>query len=181
EEEYLAFERASEFKHEYLNGEIFAMSGGSEEHILINANVVTALRTQLRGRPCKLYGSDMRVRVKPGGLYTYPDVSVVCGDAQLIRDSVSILLNPTLIIEILSPSTEAYDRGKKFELYRELESLQEYVLIAQDRPQIEWYLRQEHGFWQFAAASGLNAEAALASISCTLKLAEVYEQIEFPA
>ena len=116
EAEYLEFERASEIKHEFLDGDVFDMTGASEAHNLITVNVITALKNQLRGRPCKLYASDMRVKVSTTGLYTYPDISVVCGEAQFGDEQLDTLLNPNLIIEVLSPSTESYDRGKSFSI-----------------------------------------------------------------
>ncbi len=180
EAEYLEFERASELKHELIDGEIVDMTGASFAHNVINLNVATALRNQLRGRPCSTVSSDMRVKMAKRN-YAYPDTSVVCGDPQFGDNGVDTLLNPTLIIEVLSPSTERYDRGKKFQAYREIEWLQEYVLIAQDSPRIERYVRQEHGFWQFADVSGLAAQIELVSINCTLALAEVYEQVTFTA
>ncbi len=179
EAEYLAFERASASKHEYLNGEVFDMTGASEAHNLICGSTLFLLYGQLRGRPCKVYPADMRVKVRPTGLYTYPDISVVCSEAEFGNDQLDTLLNPMLIIEVLSPSTERYDRGKKFQHYRELAALREYVLIAQDSPRIERYWRQDDDIWQFTDAKGLDASIELTSIGCTLTLAEVYEQITF--
>lgn len=176
-EEYLAFERASEQKHEYLNGEIFLMSGASPNHNVIQINVAAALHTQLRKRPCTIYGSDQRVRVSDIGLYTYPDFSVTCEPPQF-EDS-DTLLNPTLIIEVLSPSTESYDRGRKFQHYRALASLQEYVLIAQDSAHVERYRRQPNDEWLLADATGLDTSIELSSIGCTLALADVYEKVTF--
>ena len=128
-EDYLALERSADFKSEYFDGEIFAMTGASEPHNTIVANTLSEIRQQLKKRPCKVYANDMRVKVDPTGLYTYPDVVVVCGKARLEDAHLDTLLNPTLIVEVLSDSTEAYDRGRKFEHYRKLESLAEYVLI----------------------------------------------------
>ena len=177
--EYLAMERASEEKHEFLDGEIYLMSGASRNHNLILVNVLASLHAQLRKRPCVVYPSDMRVKVNDSGLYTYPDISVVCDPPQFDEADQDTLLNPTLIIEVLSPSTESYDRGKKFQHYRTLESLQEYVLIAQDSPRIERYLRQPNHEWLLADASGLESTLELASIQCTLVLADVYEKVSF--
>lgn len=179
EADYLVFERASDMKHELLNGEIYAMSGASRAHNLIVGSTYVTLYTQLRGKGCELYPSDMKVRTPATKSYTYPDITVVCGEAQFSDRERDTLLNPTVIIEVLSPNTERYDRGRKFQHYRELESLQEYVLIAQDSPHIEKYLRQADGFWQFSEATGLEDEIALVSIHCKLTLAEVYEQITF--
>ena len=153
-EEYLALERKSEHKSEYFNGEMFAMTGASEPHNLIAGNVFASLHFQLRTRQCKVYPSDMRVKVGPVGLYTYPDVTVVCGEARFDDAQKDTLTNPTIIVEVLSASTEGYDRGKKFEHYRKLESLAEYFLFAEndpnDRTKVETYFsdfRSVNGAW----------------------------------
>ncbi len=138
-QEYLRFERASEVKHEFYNGEIFAITDASENHNVVAGNTFAALHSQLRQRPCKLYPGDMRVHIPATGLYTYPDVTVVCGTPQFDDKEFDTLLNPTVIIEVLSPSTEKYDRGKKFEHYRSIPSLREYVLIAQDEMRVQLY------------------------------------------
>jgi Uma2 family endonuclease len=179
EAEYLEFERASEWKHEFIDGEVLAMTGASRAHNLICTTTSFLLYSQLRGRSCEIYSTDMRVKVEATGLYTYPDISVVCGDPQFADDEFDTLLNPTVLIEVLSPSTERYDRGRKFQHYRELPSLREYVLIAQDSPRIERYLRQKDGVWQFTDAKEPEASLELTSIGCTLALAEVYEQVDF--
>jgi Uma2 family endonuclease len=180
-EEYLAIERAAEYKSEFFAGEMFAMAGASEAHILITHNVAGELRTLLKKRPCRIYPNDMRVKVSDTGLYTYPDVAVVCGERHFEDGHHDTLLNPTLIVEVLSPSTEAYDRGDKFAQYRRLESLREYVLIAQDRPRIERYTRQAEGDqWLLTEVSGLQGSVPFVSIGCELALAEVYDKVEFP-
>jgi Uma2 family endonuclease len=176
-EEYLAFERQSEERHEYFDGEIFAMSGASEQHIIITGNTFSSLLVQLRKRPCKVYPIDMRVKVSPNK-YMYPDISVICGEPQF-EGTIDMLVNPTLIIEVLSPSTEMYDRGKKFEYYRTLPSLQEYLLIAQDTVHIEHYTRQSRGGWFFLEVKTLEASIELLSIDCTLLLTDVYDKITF--
>jgi Uma2 family endonuclease len=145
EAEYLEIERTAEWKSEFFNGEMFAMAGATPEHVLIAGNVAAELRLQLRGRPCRVYPVDLRVKVSDTGLYTYPDVVVVCGEPRFDELRGDTLLNPTLIVEVLSSSTEAYDRGDKFAHYRRLDSLQEYVLVAQDRCRIERFLRQKEG------------------------------------
>lgn len=178
EAEYLIFERASEFKHEFVNGEVVAMTGASRAHNLISVNVLTALKSVLRGQGCEIYPADMRVKVAATGLYTYPDISVVCGEAAFNDDRLDTLLNPTVVIEILSPTTERYDRGRKFQHYRELESLQMYVLIAQDMPRIECYARTGSDQWVLSDYKGLDADARLDPIGATLRLAEVYEQVD---
>lgn len=182
EAEYLDMERASSVKHEYYGGAIFAMGGASEAHNLIASNLNASLHSQLRGRGCRISPSDMRLKVLQSGLYTYPDLSVVCGPPEFASPSRrDTLVNPLLIVEILSPSTERYDRGEKFQHYRGVPSLQEYLLVAQDRMRIEQYVRQADGLWLLAEAAGAAASLALPSLRCVLRLAEVYEQVELPA
>lgn len=176
-EEYLEMERASEVRHEYYDGEIFTMVGASFEHNVIVTNLIGLLHPQLREGRCELLMSDMRVQVAATGLYTYPDLIVVCGEPQLTDEQGDMLLNPTLIVEVLSESTEAYDRGKKFEHYRTLDSLTDYLLVAQDEPRLEHFTRREGG-WFLTAASGLDGILALPTIGCELRLAEVYERVE---
>lgn len=178
-EEYLTIERQSEIRSEYLHGEMFAMTGGSFLHALIIGNLAGELRQQVKGRGCKVCPNDLRVRIPEAGLYTYPDVVVVCGEPRLEDEHRDTLLNPTLIVEVLSPATEAYDRGQKFELYRTIDSLAEYVLVAQDKPRVEHYLRQDGNRWLLTAVSGLDARVSLSSIRCELALSEVYDQVEF--
>ena len=171
-------ERTSEVRHEYYDGEIFAMVGATEPHALIVTNLVVGLGTQLRGGPCRLYSNDMRVQVADTGLYTYPDVVVVCQPPQFFQvEHRNTLLNPTLIVEVLSESTEAYDRGQKFEHYRRLDSLAEYLLVAQDKAKIEHFTRQPDG-WLLTEAKGLDRVLSLPSIGCELRLAEVYDLVE---
>ena len=177
-EEYLAVERKAEYKSEYYAGEVFAMSGVSEAHNLIAGNVSAALHAQLRKRPCKVYPSDMRVKVSPTGLYTYLDVTVVCGEAQFEDDQKDTLLNPTVLVEVLSPSTEDYDRGRKFEHYRKLEPLKEYMLIAQDKYHIEHYVRQPDNQWLLSETDSLPDTIHLPSINCDLMLADVYDKVD---
>ena len=177
-EEYLAIERAAECKSEYFAGEIFAMAGASRRHNLIATNVASELRQQLKGQPCEVYPSDMRIKVTATGLYTYPDVTVVCAQAQFEDDREDTLLNPTVLVEVLSKSTEAFDRGDKFAHYRRIESLAGYVLIAQDKQHIEWYTRQPDGQWLLSEAGGLNDSVRLNSIGCELQMSEVYEKVE---
>ncbi len=179
-EEYLAFERSSEFKSEYLNGQIYAMAGGSPEHSAITVNVTVELGLQLRTKPCQALSSDMKVRTTPTGLFAYPDLSIVCGEPQFHDQVRDVLINPTVIIEVLSPSTEAYDRGKKFFQYRHIESLADYILIEQDEARIDHYVRQVDNRWLLSTASGLESQLYIASIDCTLHLSEVYARITFP-
>jgi Uma2 family endonuclease len=179
EEEYLAFERASTEKHELIDGEIVAMPGASERHNRIVTNVSASFYNQIGERNCSVYSSDMRVRVSPRQ-YTYPDIVVVCGKSVLANDDyIDILLNPTVIIEILSPSTELYDRSSKFKLYRKLPSLQEYILIAQDHIQIERYVRQPDNLWLLAETEKADGNLTLSSIDCVLTVKDVYRRIQF--
>jgi Uma2 family endonuclease len=177
-EEYLARERLAEYKSEYYAGDIFAMAGASRWHNLIVANVIGELRSQLKGRLCTTYPSDLRVKVSPTGLYTYPDVTVVCGEPQFEDTQQDTLLNPTLIVEVLSESTEAYDRGGKFAHYRKLASMLEYVLIAQTKPHVEHYVRQPDNRWLLAEADSMHDTIHLPSIDCHLALAEVYDKVD---
>ena len=179
-QQYLALERASEERSEYLDGEMVAMTGVSRNHALIAVNLGRELSSQLLDRPCEVYASDLRVQVSPTGLYTYPDVVVVCGEPRFEDEQLDTLLNPTVLIEVLSPTTESYDRGKKFEHYRTLDSLAEYLLVSQDHPRIERYLRQNDGLWLFGDAAGLDAVLTLPSIGCDLRLAGVYAKVRFP-
>jgi len=176
-QEYLSRERRAETKSEYLRGEMFAMSGASREHNLIATNVSAELQQQLRERPCEVYQADMRVKVSPTGLYTYPDVTVVCGEPQFEDAEVDTLLNPTVLVEVLSPTTADYDRGGKFTHYRRLASLQEYVLISQDRPLVEHYVRRGADEWLLTEQRGLDEVLVLPSIGCQIPIAEIYRKV----
>lgn len=178
--DYLALERQAETKSEYLNGYIYAMSGASKEHNTIVFNLARRIGNQLDGKPCRGYVNDMRVKVSPTGLYTYPDVIVVCGEPRFEDEQFDTLLNPKVIIEVLSESTEKYDRGDKFAHYQTLESLTDYLLVAQNQPYIEHFQRQADGAWRYSAAQGLEAEIDIPAIGCVLRLAEVYERVTFP-
>ena len=181
--EYLAFERSAHERHEYRNGEILAMTGGSYRHSLILANLIGELRNALKGKPCRALESNLRVRIPRTPLYTYPDASVICGEPQIDPndDGLETVTNPRVILEVLSPSTEAYDRGEKFTRYRQLESLEEYVLISQDVPRVEVFFRQADGTWLFSAFSGLEARAKLAGLGIEIPLAEIYAGAEAEA
>jgi Uma2 family endonuclease len=194
-EEYLAFERAADERHEYLDGVIYAMAGShspqamageSEAHGTICINLSISLGSQLRGKPCRVFSKDMKVRCGPycphtrKGLYAYPDLAVVCDPRRYHDQARDVLLNPTVIIEVLSPSTEAFDRGDKLHLYRRwLPTLMDYVLVAQDRPAMEHYQRATTGQWALQTVTGLDAYLSLPSIDCTVLLADVYERLEF--
>ncbi len=189
-EEYLAIERKAETKSEYFNGvmyplrdtakprDVFAMVGASRKHNLISANIIVALGQQLRDRPFELYPSDMRVRVPETNPYTYPYVAVACGEPKFDDDYFDTLLNPTLIVEVLSPSTASYDRIKKFGYYRTIESLAEYLLISQDEYKVEQYVKRADGRWLLSDISSLEGIVELASIQCTLRLADIYAIVE---
>ena len=178
-EEYLAFERRSEERHEYVDGELFAMSGASERHNLIVVNFSREISLQFKGRSCKVYTNDMRVTIAGTARYCYPDVAALCNPAVFDDEQKDTLLNPNLIIEVLSASTEAYDRGEKFEYYRRIESLKEFVLVAQDKPYIERFTRQTNDQWLFTSTSGLESFVELSSVGCRLSLAEIYDKVQF--
>jgi Uma2 family endonuclease len=185
---YLAIERSSEERHYFLDGEIYAMAGESSEHGDISVNVAASLANQLRGTPCRVRTKDTKVCSAPilaasettHGLFSYPDVLVICGEPEYHDAFTDVVLNPKVILEILSASTEAFDRGEKFtRLQTWNPTLTDYVLISQDRPQVEHYTRQADGSWSYRRTTGLDASVVIASISCTLRLAEVYERITF--
>ncbi|PYS89895.1 MAG: hypothetical protein DMF64_16490 [Acidobacteria bacterium] len=177
-EEYLALERKAKDKSEYFKGEIFARTGASRRHNLIAGNVLAALHNQLRQRPCEVYSSDMRVRVSETGLYTYPDVVVVCGEPLFADEQKDTLVNPTLLVEVLSKSTASYDRGEKFEHYRKLASLAEYLVIAQTKYHVEHYVRQPDNQWLLAETDDLQQTIHLPAIACALALTDVYVKVE---
>ena len=182
--EYLAFERQQvDAKHEYLDGQLLPMAetiqdmaGASLAHNRIVSNLVISLGTQMRGRSCDVFGSDMRIHVPATGLYTYPDITALCDAPQFADDHLDTLLNPSVIIEVLSPTTEAYDRGLKFDHYRSIETLQTYVLMAQDRAHIETFQRQASG-WLLTDIKGLETRIRLEAIACELTLADVYARV----
>lgn len=178
-EEYLAFERASVEKHEYRDGAIVAMVGASYAHNTIVGNVFANLRARLRSGPCRVNFSDLRVQIPGERFYTYPDLTVICGQPHFSDDRQDTLLNPQIIIEVLSPSTEAYDRGAKFRHYRSSESLREYVLIEQDSQRIEHFVRQANDLWLLPDATGPGAALHLPTIDCAIPLSEIYEDVEF--
>jgi Uma2 family endonuclease len=181
EDEYLSIERRSEVKHELVDGTMVAMSGASPVHVLIVSNLVTALGNQLKDRDCRVYASDLRVKIQKSGRYTYPDVSVVCGRLELATEQRDTLLNPRVLIEVLSESTKDYDRGEKFEQYRSIPSFAEYLLVAQDRHHVEHYVRQGDGRWLLEETDAIADSVALESIECRLTLADIYAKVRFPA
>ena len=175
-EDYLALERSASSKSEFHDGQIYAMTGASRKHNLVSGNIYRELSLQLKKRPCEAYINDMRVKAAEARSYHYPDIVVVCGTPQFEDAYVDTLLNPTVLIEVLSPSTEAYDRGGKFAHYRKIATLREYLLVTQDEPSIERYLRQGD-VWILTEALGLDATMPLESINCTLSLREVYDKV----
>jgi Uma2 family endonuclease len=178
-EEYLALERQAATKSEYLDGEMFAMSGATREHTQIAGNITTELNVQLMDRPCEVYPLDMRTKVAATGLYTYPDVAVVCGEPQFEDANMDTLVNPDLIIEVLSHSTESYDRGKKFAHYRNFDSLREYVLVSQTECRVERFCRQDDGNWLYSENTDPGGSIELASVACRLSLSRVYHKVDF--
>ena len=179
--EYLARERAGELKHEYVAGEVYAMVGASREHNLIQTSVQASFYNQLASRQCEVYPSDMRVKIAALGIYTYPDVTVVCGRPELEDSTFDTLLNPTVIVEIASPSTQGYDRGLKFQRYRLIPAFREYLLIAQDSRRVEHAIRQPDNSWSLAAYTGADDVITLPAVGCTLALADVYRKVAFDA
>jgi Uma2 family endonuclease len=178
--EYLARERQAPFKSEYFEGESYAMAGASRRHNRITLNTGAQLTARLKASGCEPFVSDMRVKVAATGLYTYPDVCVAC-PPEFEDAGGDTLLNPAVIFEVLSDSTEAYDRGRKFEHYRKLPSLREYLLVAQHAPQIDHYVRGEAGVWLLREAAGLEARLTLETLDCELPLSEIYARVEFEA
>jgi Uma2 family endonuclease len=176
-DEYLAFERRSEVKHEYIDGRLVAMVGASPNHNRIQADTMTYLRPVVRQRGCEIFGSDQRVRIEALNVFTYPDIVIACGTSLFDRDA---LLNPTVIFKILSPSTESYDRMRKVARYRRIPTLREYVLIAQDFPFIEHYALQPNGKWLPSVAERVDEAMSLPVLECEIPLAAVYERVAFP-
>jgi Uma2 family endonuclease len=181
-EDYLRLERDALDKHEFYRGEIFCMAGGSARHSLLISNATREIGNRLKGGKCRVYDSNLRVRIPASDLYTYPDALVICGQVKFdaLDRRGETALNPTLLVEVLSPSTEGYDRGLKAQNYRTIESLQEYVLVAQDAAVVETYHRQPDGSWLLRTFRGRESEARLASLGIDLPLAEIYDGIEFP-
>ena len=188
-DEYLALERAAVERHTYLDGEIIAMAGESDYHGIISVNVVVTLGTQLKGNPCQVRTKDTKVRSGPipetghgkKGLFSYPDILVVSGEREFHDAHKDIILNPKVIIEVLSESTEAFDRGEKFTRFQTCNpSLSDYVLVSQDKPQMEHFEKQPNGVWTYHLYQGLDVTVGIASIGCTLKLADVYDRVIFP-
>jgi len=179
-QEYLARERKATFRSEYYRGEMFAMSGATWEHTLIKDNLAGETRSQLKDGPCRVVTSDLRVKVDVTGLYTYPDLVIVCDEPRFEDEVFDTLLNPRVLVEVLSDSTEKYDRGTKFGHYRQVPSVREYILVAQDRPLVERYVRQADGGWLLTVFDDLTQTFAFDSVPVQVSLAEIYRGVEFP-
>ncbi|HWD18707.1 MAG TPA: Uma2 family endonuclease [Verrucomicrobiae bacterium] len=177
--EYLRLERAAEVRSEYYDGQTFAMAGGSRWHSVIKSNLIRELGNQLKKSRCVVYDADLRVKVEMAGLYTYPDVSVACDEQRFEDERQDTLLTPTILIEVLSESREGYDPGKKSEMYRRIPSLREYVLVSQNRPQIEQFIRQPNGEWLLREISGKENSLHLPSIEASVPLSEIFANVEF--
>ncbi len=180
-DEYLALERPSEIRHEYLDGTVYAMAGETPEHSIICFNLASTVGNSMRNNSCQGYSPNMKVRTDQSGLFAYPDLMIVCGKAEYHDNHRDVLTNPTVIFEVLSRSTAAYDRGEKSLRYRtHIASLQDLILVAQDKPHLERYARQQDGSWVQTELDGLNDLLVLDSIDCQLSLAEIYAGINFP-
>lgn len=177
-EEYLAAEREAETRSEYVDGVVYPMTGAQINHIRIVTNLIIELGLQLRGRQYDVLAVDMKVRMPDSRKYFYPDIAVVSGEPQFHDDRKDIILNPVLLVEVLSKSTEAFDRGLKFRAYQQLPSLREYLLVAQDAPSVEQYVKQDDGSWSYRAVAGREASLALPSVECTLNLSAVYDKVD---
>ena len=177
----MALERKAETKSEFYNGEMFAMAGARRNHNLIAGNICREISEQLRKSPCEAYLSDMRVKVAMTGLYAYPDIAVACREPRFLDEEVDTLLNPTLLVEVLSESTARYVRNLKSRLYRKLPSVRQYLIVEQDEPLVEVYTRSPDGEWKLKDASELTQSVTLKSIGCKLSLAAVYEKVKFQA
>jgi Uma2 family endonuclease len=177
-QEYLQIERGSLEKHEYYKGEIFAMSGASPRHNVIAVNIITTLSIALKGKRCRPFGSDMRIQIPENSLFTYPDVSIFCGDVIISPEDKETVIQPTVIIEILSPSTKNYDRGEKFMLYRAIPALKEYILIDSESVHAEHFAINEEGLWQLKEYNNLIEKVIIETLNLQLILNDVYEGCE---
>lgn len=175
-EEYLAIERQAEYKSEYVDGVMYSMAGGSPQQSLIASNILGELYIHLKGSGCRVFNSDLKVRVPSSRKFHYPDVLVVCGEPELAYDEKDVLLNPLLIVEVLSESTQGYDKERKFLYYQEIDSFGEYLLVAQDQPIVQHYVKQPDGSWIYKKIEGLAQSIELATINCRLKLKDIYSK-----
>lgn len=176
---YLQFEESSSVRHEFVDGIIYAMVGGSHRHAVINANLMGRLHSRLAGKPCRPLGSDMRLFIREANMATYPDLAIYCGKPEMLPGRMDTLLNPTVVVEVLSPSTRQFDRGEKFDFYQRIPSLKQYVLVHQERPVVELFTRTVHGLWQPALLHGLEALLDLVSVGVQLPLADLFDGVEF--
>ncbi|MEL7236629.1 MAG: Uma2 family endonuclease, partial [Chloroflexota bacterium] len=176
--QYLAFERGSDIRHEYIDGYVYAITGANENHNLIVVNLTAAFHRQFRKRPCKVYAEGMRVQA--GKNYLYPDIVALCGHAEFADETFDMLTNLQVIVEVQSPTTKRYDEGGKFELYRRLDTLQEYLLVSQETPHVSHYVRQENGAWLPHDIVGLDATVNIEAVDMALPLEDIYEKVEFP-
>jgi len=178
-EVYLEMESRTQHRSEFYNGEIFAMTGGSPRHSIVRFNVGGELREAIRDKRCTGFESNMKLEIPEASAFVYPDAMVVCGDVELAEDTTDAILNPVLVVEVLSPSTESFDRGGKFRLYRQVRSLAEYLLVSQEEPMVESYFKQEEGRWLYTVVKGLDAFVALQSLECQIPLRGIYLKV-FP-
>lgn len=179
EQDYLAAERKAQFKSEYFKGEVFAMSGASVNHNIITTNLLGVLIVNLKGKSCRPFGSDLRVHIPANTLYTYPDISVVCGERKFLDDQFDTLLNPVFICEVLSKSTADYDTGGKFTLYRSIESLKEYWVVSSLEYRLEKHVKQDSGAWLLTEFKSIDDGAELECLSLQISLKEIYQDVEF--
>ncbi len=177
--DYLEQERAALEKHEYYNGEVFAMSGSSLEHVIITRNLTIGIGNKLKGKSCQPYGNDLRMHIPLNTLYTYPDLSIICGKPELLDDNFDTATNPTVIIEVLSTSTRNYDMGAKFKLYRDIHTLQEYILIDSENIYVEKHVRQADNSWLLSEIKSMDDQLKIESVQITIALTEIYEGISF--
>lgn len=181
-ENYLEFERFASEKHEFLDGSVYAMAGESPRHSTICFNLYGIVHSQLRGKRCRGFSPNMKVATNEKGLFSYPDLAVVCGQPKYHDEKSDVLTNPAAVFEVLSPSTENYDRGEKFLRYtNQIETLQDYILISQDKPLIEHFTKRENGGWQKTEIAGFQVILKIDSIECEILLTELYDLVEFPA
>jgi len=177
-EEYLEMENASEEKHEYYQGEIFAMSGARLPHIIVTGNLFASLRSKLKGKPCRPYGNDMRIHIPANTLFTYPDLTIICGKPESLNNDGLNFLNPTVLIEVLSPSTRKYDRESKFKLYRDIPSLKEYVMVDPASISVEAHYINSSGNWELQDFTSIDDDLSLNSVGVSLTLKEIYEDTQ---
>ncbi len=179
-EEYLEMEDSAEYKSEYYQGEIFAMAGGSPKHSIICFNIYRSLGNAIADKDCTGFESNMKLELAEADAYVYPDVMVVCGEIRLAENTNDVITNPVLIAEVLSPGTESFDRGKKFEYYQRLMSIKEYVLVSQDKPMVESYFKQDENSWLYTAVKGIDKTAVFKSLECEIALKDIYHKIPLP-